>query len=148
MAGGGAEPGERRGGREKGTPNKATVEVRTLALAHGPAAIAELSRLMTEASNEAARISACSVLLDRAYGRAAGSRPVVLDIPDTSTAAGVSEAVHLVVRAAAAGDVTPAEASEFCGLLDIQRKAIETAELAERLERIEAAQGKGAGDAA
>jgi hypothetical protein len=37
----GSKPGERRGGRQKGTPNKTTAEIRELAQAHGPDAIAE-----------------------------------------------------------------------------------------------------------
>src|SRR5688500_5913753 len=103
MSGGGAEPGERRGGRQKGTPNKATGEVRSLAAEHGPAAIAELARLSTQAVNETARIAACNALLERAYGRAASSRAVVLDLPDTSTVPGVTQAVARVIQAAANG---------------------------------------------
>lgn len=142
MPAGGSEPGERRGGRQKGTPNKATAEVRSLTLEHGPTAIAELARLSVEAESETARISACNTIVDRAYGKALPGRLVVLDLPDLSTADGVNRAVAHVIRAAASGEVTPAEASEFCGLLEIQRKAIETSELEARIARIEAAQGK------
>jgi hypothetical protein len=41
----GSAPGERRGGRAKGTPNKVTLEVKALASQHGPQAIQELARL-------------------------------------------------------------------------------------------------------
>ena len=41
----GSKPGERRGGRKAGVPNKATAEIRTLAREHGPDAIRELARL-------------------------------------------------------------------------------------------------------
>ena len=139
--GGGSKPGERRGGRSKGAANKATAEVRRIAADHAPAAIAELARLATEAQSETARIAACNTILDRAYGKAAANRPVVLDLPNTSTAHGVDEAVTFVIRAAASGAVTPAEAHEFCGLLEIQRKAIELSDLEARLEKLEAAQG-------
>ena len=55
MAGGGSQPGERRGGRRKGTPNKATAEIRALAMGYGPQAFQELAKLgglarMTRAS--------------------------------------------------------------------------------------------------
>ena len=57
------------GGRKKGTPNKATKEVRALAQEYGEAAIAELARLMTQAESEAARVAAAREILDRAYGK-------------------------------------------------------------------------------
>ena len=67
-------PGRRRGttktgGRHKGTPNKVTVAVREAALKHGPGAVSELARLMTNAESESVRIAACREILDRAYGR-------------------------------------------------------------------------------
>jgi hypothetical protein len=49
----GSKPGERRGGRQKGTPNKATAEVKLLAQKYAPAAIEELGRLSTGAESEA-----------------------------------------------------------------------------------------------
>lgn len=73
MAGRGSAPGERRGGRQAGTPNKATAEVKALAQKHGPTVLAELARLAAEAVSEQARVSAASIILDRAYGKAAPS---------------------------------------------------------------------------
>ncbi len=60
---------QKTGGRTKGTPNKATAEVRAVALDHAPSALAELARLATGAENEATRVAACREILDRAYGR-------------------------------------------------------------------------------
>jgi len=65
----GSKPGERRGGRQKGTPNKATAEVKVLAQKYAPAAIEELGRLSTGAESEAARVAAGKEILDRAYGK-------------------------------------------------------------------------------
>jgi hypothetical protein len=67
--------GWKTGGRQKGTPNKATADIKALARQHGPAVIAELARMsgVTEApgaQTEAARIAALRELLDRGYGRA------------------------------------------------------------------------------
>ena len=45
----GAKPGERRGGRRRGTPNKATAEIKALASEHVPAIVKELVRLATKA---------------------------------------------------------------------------------------------------
>lgn len=67
----GSKPGERRGGRKPGTPNKSTADVKALAGKYGPDAIAELARLMTSAGSEAARVAAANSLLDRAYGKSA-----------------------------------------------------------------------------
>ena len=57
------------GGRRKGTLNKATVAVKEAALQHGPTAVAELARLMTEGRTDQVRIAACREILDRAYGK-------------------------------------------------------------------------------
>ena len=67
--GGGSKPGERRGGRKKGTPNKATADVKALAQQYAPDAIKELARIAAKGESEAARVSAIKELLDRAYGK-------------------------------------------------------------------------------
>jgi hypothetical protein len=69
--------GKKTGGRQVGTPNKATAEIRALAQSFAPAALAELARLASEATSEAARVAACVHLLDRAYGKP--SQPVTDD---------------------------------------------------------------------
>lgn len=67
----GAKPGERRGGRAKGTPNKSTADVKAMAQKHGPDAIKELARLALHAEAEPARVAAIKEILDRAYGKSA-----------------------------------------------------------------------------
>jgi hypothetical protein len=73
---GGSKPGERRGGRRKGTPNKATADVKAAAREYGEAAIKRLATLggliegETPAQSEAAQVAACNTILDRAYGKA------------------------------------------------------------------------------
>jgi hypothetical protein len=57
------------GGRQKGTPNKSTAEIRTLARQYGPEAIATLVRLMRQRDDLKVRLAAAKELLDRAYGR-------------------------------------------------------------------------------
>lgn len=41
------------------------------------------------------------------------------------------------MQAAAEGRITPSEASALAGLIDTHRKAIETADLAERIAKLE-----------
>ena len=65
----GVHPGERRGGREKGTPNRATSEIRVAAQLHADDALRELARIMKHGESETARIAACKEILDRAYGK-------------------------------------------------------------------------------
>jgi hypothetical protein len=65
----GSKPGERRGGRQKGTPNKITADVRALAQEYGEDAIRELATILTTSENHSARISAAKELLDRGYGK-------------------------------------------------------------------------------
>ena len=124
-------------GRPKGSLNKATAEVRGLAREYGPDALKELHRLSTLAESEAARVSACNALLDRAYGKSPASVPVVIDIPEAETPAEVAKAVAAVVRAVAQGEISPADGSSICGLLETQRRAIETTELEQRLAVLE-----------
>lgn len=69
MPGGGSKPGERRGGRQKGTPNKITAEIKALAGVYTQAALDTLAEIMATGQSEAARVSAASELLDRAHGK-------------------------------------------------------------------------------
>lgn len=67
----GAKPGERRGGRSKGTPNTKKLDIKAVAALHGKQAIERLAHLMTKAKSEQAQVAACKELLDRAYGKPA-----------------------------------------------------------------------------
>lgn len=69
----GSRPGERRGGRAPGTPNKATKEhkgtLEQLARAYTTQALETLAHICTAGESEAARVSAANALLDRGYGK-------------------------------------------------------------------------------
>ena len=127
MPRGGSEPGERRGGRQKGSVNKATAEVRLLAQEHGAAVAVQDWRGCRE--RECSH-RPCNALLDRAYGRSQSNRPVEIDIPDTSSIEGVTKAVAVIIQSAASG--RSHEASDFCALLNPQRNVIELSDLDER----------------
>lgn len=67
----GSQPGERRGGRKAGTPNKVTADVRALAGKYGEKALKTLATIMGDSKEPAAaRVSAAKEILDRAYGKA------------------------------------------------------------------------------
>jgi hypothetical protein len=71
----GSAPGERRGGRQRGTRNKVAHDVRILARDYGPAVIIKLAEMagLTRRpgiANAAVRVAAMRELLDRGYGKA------------------------------------------------------------------------------
>jgi hypothetical protein len=67
MARGGARPGA---GRRKGTPNKATADVKEAASVFSADAVATLAEIMRDPEHPAAaRVSAANALLDRAHGK-------------------------------------------------------------------------------
>ena len=59
------------GGRQKGTPNKNTADLKALAAKHGPAAIKAIRVLADTGDTEQVRMAAWRELLDRGYGRPA-----------------------------------------------------------------------------
>jgi hypothetical protein len=67
--------GKKTGGRQAGTPNKATAEIKALAQVHGAAAVAELARISLKSKSDNARVAAIRELLDRAYGKAPQTLP-------------------------------------------------------------------------
>ncbi len=64
----GSKPGERRGGRQKGTPNKVTAEIKAAFQKHGKALVEALLAL-TKSDDERVRLGAIQAALDRGWGR-------------------------------------------------------------------------------
>lgn len=67
----GSKPGERRGGRKKGTPNKATRDIKEAARQYTDVALGTLVSIMKggEGVPPAAQVSAAKEILDRGYGK-------------------------------------------------------------------------------
>lgn len=65
----GSKPGERRGGRSKGVPNKATASLKDIAREYTEEAIIALVSVLRSESG-ASRVAAARELLDRGYGKA------------------------------------------------------------------------------
>ena len=58
------------GGRQPGTPNKATADVKAVAGSYTTAALATLAEIMQDsAAPHSARVAAANALLDRAVGK-------------------------------------------------------------------------------
>lgn len=84
--------GYRYGGRQKGTPNKATREVKELAQQYTAAAIRGLVKLAKTAKSEQARVAAWREVLDRACGKP--QQAIDLSNSDGSLAAMFAAAVR------------------------------------------------------
>ena len=75
------------GGRQRGTPNRATADVKAVAGSYTAAALATLAEIMQDGTApHSARVSAANALLDRAVGKPrqelehAGSEPEPLTV--------------------------------------------------------------------
>jgi hypothetical protein len=62
--------GPKTGGRKAGTPNKATREIKELAMQFVPSAIQQLGAMSVSAESEAVRLGAIKEIFDRAFGKA------------------------------------------------------------------------------
>ena len=66
------------------------------------------------------------------------SRPVRLDLPSEATAEDVAAAMSSIIRAMAAGEVSPTEAATMVSVIEAQRRTVETIDLERRIGRLEA----------
>jgi hypothetical protein len=118
-------------GRPKGARNKATLAV--LALMESGAK--EITQAVIDQA-KAGDLTAARMVLDR-LAPPAKERPVSLDLPDTGTAQGVSEAQAAILQAVAVGDLLPGEGATLAGIVETRRKALETEELERRITALE-----------
>ena len=124
-------------GKPPGTRNRATQMV--LALMESGA------EGITRAIIDAARkgdMAAARLVIER-LAPPARERPISLDLPDTSTVAGVSQAQQVVLEAVGAGELLPTEGSTLAAILESRRKAIETEELERRIAALEEGRARG-----
>lgn len=78
--------GVKTGGRQAGTPNKATADVKEAAQLYTADAISTLAEIMRSVEHPAAaRVSAASALLDRGHGKPKQSLDVDADVRATVT---------------------------------------------------------------
>lgn len=120
-------------GRPKGSRNKLTAACFDLLAGDGEAIISKAIALAKKGDGVALRLCIERLL----PARASRDRTVELELPQVAKAADLVAAAGAIIGRAAAGEITISEAKEFMGLLEGQRKVIETAELAIRLEVLE-----------
>jgi hypothetical protein len=117
-------------GRPKGSRDKRTVLLQELVDGGGETIVKKLVALAKSGKPWAVRL-AVERLLPRL------ERRVDVELSRIETAADVGAAVADVIDLAAGGSLTIEEARAFLQLIEQQRKAIETADLAVRLELLE-----------
>jgi hypothetical protein len=79
---------------------------------------------------------AAGLILSRIWPPRRG-RPIQVKLPPITTAADLPAALAAVVQAVAAGELTPEEASAIANMLEVQRRAVETAGLDARVTALE-----------
>lgn len=84
------------GGRQKGTPNKATADIKAVAREYSGDALDTLIKLLKRDDNPAAQLGAARELLDRGYGK---PTQMVAGDPDGDPIRAVTEIVLRGVRA-------------------------------------------------
>lgn len=81
-------------------------------------------------------MTAARIILDRVAQPRRG-RPVRISLPEVKTPQGVTDALATVVAAMADGSLTPDEAASVSGIIELQRRGLETLDLDARLRQIE-----------
>ena len=78
---------------------------------------------------------AAALMLARTWPRRRG-QPVQLDLPSAADTGGLVAAQAVVIAAMAKGEISPEEAQSIAGLLEIQRRTIETNDHARQIEEL------------
>jgi hypothetical protein len=118
-------------GRPKGARHAALAALDAI----GTAAAEDVLRAVVD-SARGGDLRAAEVLLRRLWPERKG-RPIEVALPPVASAADLVPALAAVVAAMGRGELTPEEAQAMCAVLEIQRKAIETAELEARVAALE-----------
>jgi hypothetical protein len=118
-------------GKAQGTRHKATTMLLTL--------MEQNAESITKTVIEAAQngdLTAARMILDR-LAPPAKERPVLLALPETGNAEGISAAQQYIVQAVACGNLLPGEGATLSGIVEARRKAIETLQLDQRITALE-----------
>ena len=84
-------------------------------------------------------VRAAEILLRRVWPERRG-RPVIgLDLPVMTSAADLAAGLGAVVGAVAAGAISPEEGQAVAGIMEAQRRALETCQLEQRMSALEQA---------
>ena len=124
------EPGN--SGRPKGARNKATLALEALLDGEAEAVTRKAIEMALEGDTTAMRLVMDRIMPPRK------DRPVLFALPKLETPADAVKASAALVEAVASGDLTPSEADDLSRLVDRFVRAVETTDVLERLESLEA----------
>jgi hypothetical protein len=126
------QPGNKLGkGRQVGSKNKATEALQALLDGEGEKITRKAVELALDGDTVALRLC-----LERLIPPVR-ERRVSLNVPKLETAGDIARALGTLLDSVASGEITPGEGQTIATLLEVQRKAIETAELEQRITRLE-----------
>ena len=123
-------------GRRKGSRNKATLILDAMA---DDEASEVLARVVEAAKS--GDIKAAEIVLSRVWPARKG-RAVVLDLPEIKTSGDILRALGKTITAMGAGKISPDEAAAIAGVMEQNRRLIETANIEVRLTKLEQEQKK------
>jgi hypothetical protein len=118
-------------GRPKGARNATTLALEALLDGQAQALTQKAIDLALTGDIPALRLCLDRILPPRK------DRPVSFALPPINSAQDAAAVVSAVLTAVASGEITPTDAAEVGKLIDSYVKAYETAELADRLDRLE-----------
>jgi hypothetical protein len=124
-------------GRPKGSKNRATL----LALAAMEGELDAIVNAIIKAA-KAGDMVAARLVVDKLIP-AAKDRPVRISLPQITDVATCNQAQAQITASVASGDLLLSEGEALAGLVEHQRRALETHDLAKRLEAIEQQLSKG-----
>lgn len=127
------QPGQ--SGNPKGRPvgSRSKVHAALDALAEGE--VEDIVRAMIDKAKAGDGLAG-KTILERVWPPRKGAR-LQFDLPSISKPEELPGAIEVINRQVAVGDLSPDEGALVVGLLDAQRKAIETSELAARVAALE-----------
>jgi hypothetical protein len=131
-------PGNKHGhGRPEGSRNRATILLQEMLDGEAASIVRKVIDLAKEGDSIAMKLCVERLIPP------AKDRHIQLDFPRVHSAQDVVEASACLVQAVAMGDVTPGEAHAVSGLLEVHRRASETATLEKRIAELERKLGDG-----
>ena len=120
-------------GKPKGSRHKTTLAIEAL--------LEGQSEALTQAAIDKALegdVTALRLCLDR-IAPPRKDAPISFDLPDIETAQDAASAARAILKAVAAGEVTPLEAATVMAVVEQFRRTLETTEIEERLAALETA---------
>jgi hypothetical protein len=118
-------------GKPKGARNKAVQALERLGEAEAEAIVTALIEKAKGGDAMAAK-----PILDRVWPPRRGAR-LTFELPSINGPADLATAIGAVTRQVADGEISPDEGALIVGLLEAQRKAVETVDLAARIDALE-----------